>query len=118
MAKKNNNRSKKTAKGRRKPRNMALTVTEAKLKGPRFRSTDPVNTTAHEQAGSSAQRAQPAQAYGSVLRWSPWCLMLSQQALLAQGLILLIGAQRQFADNWMLLSRQATRAKAMPADAR
>jgi hypothetical protein len=101
---KNSNKSKKAAKGRRKPRTVALTAAEAILRGPRFPITDPVNATAHEQAGSSAL-ARPPQTYEIMLCWSPWSLMLRQQALLAQGLALLIGTQRQFVENWRLLSR-------------
>jgi hypothetical protein len=117
MARKANNRKKKTAKGRSKPRAVALTITGAKLKGPRFPTPDRVNTPAQESA-SSSQQPRPVQPYETMLRWSPWCLMLRQQAILAQGLVLLIGAQRQFVENCRLLSRPAARAKAMMVDVR
>jgi hypothetical protein len=87
-------------------RTMALRIAEPKLRGPRKLS--PLNTIEHGHA-SSAHKPRPAQIYGMMLGWSPWIIMLRQQALLAQVFSHMIEGQLQFAQNWSLPTRQAAR---------
>ena len=111
MAKnKKKNRNKNAAKGRSKPRTMALSVPEAKLRGPRYSPTDQVNSSDHaNNSSSSASMRPPAQIYETMHSWSPWHLVLRQQAVLAQGFAFLIGVQRQAVENWSSLLRPAAR---------
>jgi hypothetical protein len=114
MAKMNNNpkmntkaKNKRTTKGRRAARTMALGIAEPRLRGPR--DTGSLNTTEHGHAGPSAHTSLPAQIFGIMLDWSPWVIMLRQQALLALVLSRMIEAQQQYARIGRLPARQAAR---------
>jgi len=113
MAKMNNNpkmntkAKNKRTKGRRAGRTMALGIAEPRLRGPR--NTGSLNTTEQGHAGPSAHTPLPAQIFGIMLDWSPWVIMLRQQALLAQVLSRMIEAQQQYARIGRLPARQAAR---------
>ena len=101
----------KTARAARKPRTMTLAVVEPRLRAskPRDRVTVKASPdrTANEAVEVSRREARPetnpsaydtkAQPYDIMLSWSPWSVMLRQQAFVAQALSNMMRAQQQFA---------------------
>jgi hypothetical protein len=98
MTKTNSNRKKRT-KARKRTRAIALTATEPKLRGPRRARTD---LTKQFRTSSSAKTLRPTQLYDLMRIWSPWVILLRQQALLARGFFIMMEAQQQFAKVWPL----------------
>lgn len=102
-------RSKTKSKGtraQRKPQTMALAVAEPRLRGSRNPRNTPLKAAEGRTPGASAQ---PPQIFEMMLSWSPWAIILRQQALLVQAFSSMIKAQQEFAQNWTLPARQAPR---------
>lgn len=92
MAKTGSNGKKKRAKGRERPRAMAVSIAEPRLRGPRNPRAD------QSTDKSSASTLGLDGVYGLLL--TPWIIMLRQQSMLAQGFLSMITAQQQLAQLW------------------
>jgi hypothetical protein len=99
--------SKKAVKRGKRPRIMALAASERKLRARRYPAAHR-NGMGRKAINSSPARMPAAEA--SMLSWSPWHLMLRQQAIMARGLAFFLEAQGKIIENWTSLSRAATQA--------
>jgi hypothetical protein len=114
-SRKMNRKMSETARNGKKPRTIALGIYEPKLRG---RPSGSVGAVAREDKPLRAVQDKPLRAVGEVARtetkppafplsetmlaetmlgWSPWIVMLRQQAFVAHALSNMMRAQQQFA---------------------
>ena len=98
-----NQKTSKTAKPRKKlPRAIALAISEPKLRGKTSGNVDalarenkPLQAVVEVATETKPSSALPLSE--TMLCWSPWNIMLHQQAFVAQALSNMMRAQQQFA---------------------
>jgi hypothetical protein len=109
-SRKMNRKMSETARNGKKPRTIALGIYEPKLRG---RPSGSVGAVAREDKPLRAVQDKPLRVVGEVARtetkppafplsetmlgWSPWIVMLRQQAFVAHALSNMMRAQQQFA---------------------
>lgn len=107
---KSKSKSKSTrAKGRKKPQTMPLAIAEPRLRDSRNSRNGPQEAAESLTSGASGKPPQTAPMYEMMLAWSPWSVMLRQQALLAQIGSSMIEAQQEFARQWTAPPRPTDR---------
>jgi hypothetical protein len=76
---------------------MTLAIAEPTLRGSRTSRSRPLKAAEDGTPSASVQSPRAAQIYEIMLSWSPWSIMLRQQALLAQACSSMIKTHLQFA---------------------